>query len=149
MTAAPEARVALTRLLTAGLLQQVVALVGRLRIPDAVAEEPRSVAELADRTGMPAPTLGRLLRAATALDVLTSEGGDRYGLGPLGEHLLDRPASLLPQAELLSTPALWAAWGALDHAVATGESSFGHVNGAPLFELAAADEELAASSTAG
>ncbi len=142
MSAAPQARVALTRLLTAGLLQQVVGLVARLRIPDAVAEGPRSVGELAERTGMPAATLGRLLRAAAALEVLTNEGDDRYGLGPLGEHLCDRPASLLPQAELLSAPALWAAWGALDHAVATGESSFGHVNGAPLFDLVATDAKL-------
>ena len=133
---------ALTRLLTAGLLQQVVCLVARLRIPDAVADGSLSLNELAERTGMPAATLGRLLRAAAALDVLTTEGDDRYGLGSLGEPLRDRPGSLLAQAELLTTPSLWAAWGALDHAVATGESSFRYVNGAPLFELAGVDEQL-------
>ena len=59
MTALPDARVALTRLLTAGLLQQVVCLVARLRIPDAVADGSLSLNELAERTGMPAATQKR------------------------------------------------------------------------------------------
>src|SRR5919201_5392731 len=137
-----HSREALGRLLTGGLMQQAVSLVARLRIPDLGAEAPLSVAELADRTGTSAPTLRRLLRVAAALEVLTSEDGDRFGVGPLGGSLREGPGSLRAQAELLTSSAIWAAWGALDHSVATGEPAFRHVNGAGLFELAAMDAEF-------
>ena len=137
-----QPREALARLLTAGLLQQAVALVARLGIPDLVAEGPLSVAEIAHRTGTSAPRLGRLLRAAAALGVLSNEDGDRFGLGPLGEPLRAGPGSLRALAELLTTPAVWAAWGALDHSVATGEPGFRHANGAGLFELVGTNAEF-------
>src|SRR3984893_10612629 len=137
-----QPREALSRLVTAGLLQQAVALVARLGIPDLVAEGPLSVAEIAHRTGTSAPRLGRLLRAAAALGVLSNEDGDRFGLGPLGEPLRAGPGSLRALAELLTTPAVWAAWGALDHSVATGEPGFRHANGAGLFELVGTNAEF-------
>jgi hypothetical protein len=142
MATDPHSRDALARLLTAGLIQQAVSLVARLRIPDLVANTPLSVAELADHTGTDAPTLRRLLRVAAALEVLTSEDGDRFGLGPLGEPLRGVPGSLRAQAELLTAPPVWAAWGALAHSVATGEPAFRHANGAGLFELAGLDAEF-------
>jgi hypothetical protein len=137
-----QSRDALGRLLTAGLMQQAVSLVARLGVPDFVADAPRSVAELAARTGMSDRPLRRLLRAAAALEVLTSEDDDCFGLGPLGESLRQVPGSLRAQAELLSAPAVWAAWGALDHSVATGEPAFRHANGAGLFELSAMDADF-------
>ena len=143
VVASLEAREVVTRLLTGGLVQQAVSLVARLRVPDLVAEAPLSVAQLAELTGTDELALGRLLRMVAALEVLASDDGDHYRLGPLGEPLREGPGSLRAQAELLTSPHFWAAWGALDHAVETGESAFRQVNGASIFELAGSDPEVA------
>lgn len=79
---------------------------------------------------------------AAALDVVTREDGDRFGLGPLGEALRDGPGSLPAQAEVLTAPPVWAAWGALAHSVVTGEPAFRRVNGVGIFELAGKDAEF-------
>ena len=63
---------------------QVLLACVRLRILEAVAEQPRSLDELAQWTRLPAAGLQRLLQSALALGLLNLRSQGRYGLGPLG-----------------------------------------------------------------
>ena len=63
---------------------QVLLACVRLRILEAVAEQPRSLDELAQWTRLPAAGLQRLLQSALALGLLNLRSEGRYGLGPLG-----------------------------------------------------------------
>jgi demethylspheroidene O-methyltransferase len=62
----------------------------RLRILEAVAEETKSAAELAEQSGMGSDAMGRLLDAAVALSLLERRG-DRYGLGRHGTSYIGNP----------------------------------------------------------
>ena len=63
---------------------QVLLACVRLRILEAVAEQPRSLDELAQWTHLPPAGLQRLLQSALALGLLNMRSQGRYGLGPLG-----------------------------------------------------------------
>ena len=63
---------------------QVLLACVRLRILEAVAEQPRSLDELAQWTHLPPAGLQRLLQSALALGLLNLRSQGRYGLGPLG-----------------------------------------------------------------
>jgi len=63
---------------------QVLLACVRLRILEAVAEQPRSLDELAQWTHLPPAGLQRLLQSALALGLLNVRSQGRYGLGPLG-----------------------------------------------------------------
>jgi demethylspheroidene O-methyltransferase len=71
---------------------QVLLACVRLRLFDAVADRPRTSAELARRLALPPESTERLLRAALSLRLLERRGDDRFGLGPLGAALVDNPA---------------------------------------------------------
>jgi len=63
---------------------QVLLACVRLRIFETVAEQARSLDELAQSTKLPAANLQRLLQSALALGLLNLRSEGRYGLGPLG-----------------------------------------------------------------
>ena len=63
---------------------QVLLACVRLRILEAVAQQPRSLDELAQWTNLPPAGLQRLLQSALALGLLNLRSQGRYGLGPLG-----------------------------------------------------------------
>jgi demethylspheroidene O-methyltransferase len=62
----------------------------RLRILEAVAEETKSAAELAEQSGMGPDAMGRLLDGAVALSLLERRG-DKYGLGRHGTSYIGNP----------------------------------------------------------
>ncbi len=70
---------------------QVVLASVRSGLLDAVAERPRSAAELAEQLAMPAMAAERLAGAAVALRLLELRAGGRYGLGDLGAVLVASP----------------------------------------------------------
>ncbi len=63
---------------------QVLLACVRLRLLETVAEEPRTLPELAQACSVPAAGLQRLLNAAVALRLMELRGEGRYGLGALG-----------------------------------------------------------------
>ena len=125
-----EARAALERLIVGHQAAQAVHVAAVLGLADLVAEEPRSVEELARETGSHEDSLCRLLRALAALGVLHELDDGRFELGELGEPLRsDHPQSAAGWAAFVGRPDVWAAWGALGHTVASGENAFTHVHG--------------------
>src|SRR3954468_1373326 len=92
----------------------------RLRIADALGEEPATVAELAEAISADAPTLQRLLRAL-ALDGVFAETPDgRFTHTELSRLLrTDTPASMADMVLWAGAAWTWQAWPKLADAVRT------------------------------
>jgi demethylspheroidene O-methyltransferase len=79
--------------LTAGFVySQVLLACVRLRLFDALAGAPRSLADLATQAELAPERAERLLRAAAALRLVERVGSDRWALGALGAVLRGSPA---------------------------------------------------------
>jgi orsellinic acid C2-O-methyltransferase len=127
---------------------QVVQTLARLGVPDALGDGSLDLDALAGRTGTHPDALGRLLRAATGLDLLsrTPEGG--YALTPGGQLLrTGLPGSIGNLAQLFCGDAVWRAWGELEWSVRTGEPAFEKVTGRSAFAYIADDPTMNAVFT--
>ena len=102
-------------------ISQVVGTLAKLAIPDQLAAGPRSVDDLAGRIGCDPEATARLLRAASALGLVSKTQEDRFALTDLGELLTDIPGSLRNSAIALTAPGHWLPWGRLADAVRSGE----------------------------
>ena len=71
---------------------QVLLACVQLRVFEALAEGPQTVAALSMRLSLGIEATARLLHAAASLRLVARRGQDRYGLGPLGAALLGNPA---------------------------------------------------------
>lgn len=108
-----------------------------LRLAEALHDTPGATAvELAPRVGADADALHRLLRAAATGGIVRMDpasGGCR--LTRLGETLrADHPRSQRDWCLYMASGATARAWGALTHAVRSGESAFVHVHGRSVWE---------------
>lgn len=120
---------------------QVVAEVG---IADHLGHEPSGADILAARAGVDADALNRILRLLVAHGVFdASPEGYRH---TDASRLLrsDHPRSLRPYARMLGAEWQWRSVGALDHALATGETGIRHVFGTESFDYLAAHPEASA-----
>jgi demethylspheroidene O-methyltransferase len=70
---------------------QILLACVRLRLLETVAQQPRTLAELALTCHVPAGGLQRLVSSAVALGLLELRGEGRYGLGPLGGPIAGHP----------------------------------------------------------
>ncbi|GAA0911597.1 methyltransferase [Streptomyces thermoalcalitolerans] len=122
---------------------RAVHVAAELGIPDLLARGERTVADLAERTGTHAPTLGRLLRVLSTFGVFRRlPDGQTYAQTPLSAVLVTDPGS--PEstdARFMAANWHWAAWGDLLHTVRTGESSFEKANGISFWELTKSDPD--------
>ena len=103
---------------------RAVYVFAKLGIADLLKSGPKSSQELAESTGMHAPSLYRLLRALASAGMLQTQES-RFGLTPLSELLVtDAPGSMrwLVVSELGQEH--YPAWGNLMHSIKTGESAF-------------------------
>jgi SAM-dependent methyltransferase len=124
---------------------QAVHVAADLGLADLLADGPRTGDELAAETGTHPPTLRRLLRALTALGVLTQAGPDRFGLTDVGGHLRsDTPDSVRSLATLMGVAEWWQAWGGLASSVRTGEPAFEQIFGEPVFDFLGRNPDKAA-----
>ncbi|MEZ4267837.1 MAG: methyltransferase [Myxococcota bacterium] len=113
-------------------LTQMVSTAATLGIPDALADAPRAVDELAESLGCHSPSLSRLLRAMSGAG-LVEEGLDgRFGLTEVGAQL--RSDALGPLAIFVGSESQWAPWPALGESIRTGEPAFDAVHGVGLYE---------------
>lgn len=124
---------------------QVLYAAVRLGVPDALADGPVPVDELARRLGCDPDGLTRLLRALVVLGAVEEASPGRVALAPeAGPLCADHPRSIQAGVLLFGAPATWRAWGALADGVRTGEPAFDHVHGRPLFDHLARDPALSA-----
>ena len=114
---------------------QGIYVAAKLGIADLLKDGPRTSEELARVTGTHAPSLYRVLRLLTAVDLLTEGQHHSFALTPLGTYLRTGvPGSMRDTVLLYADQPVWQVWGNLLHSVQTGEPSFAHVFGLELFE---------------
>jgi hypothetical protein len=105
---------------------QMVRAVSQLKIPDLLADGPRSSDDLAASVGVQAEPLRRILRCLVAVGVFTETEDGRIGATPVSECFRDRPGSLRGTALLLPDES-YVAFGDLMHTLQTGEPAFEHM----------------------
>lgn len=131
-------RLATERLIEGVWASLAVRAMATLGLADHLAEGPRSIEELADATGLHAPSLTRLVRALTALGLCRDDAG-HVQLTPMGNVLrTDAPESLRAYARMCTAPYVTRSWEELPHALRTGESPFPRVHGMGFWEFLAA-----------
>ncbi|ATL25030.1 methyltransferase [Streptomyces formicae] len=136
-TAEQESTARLWELAFGSMPAQIIHAAVRLGLPDALADGPRTSAELARASGADETALRRLLRgmAGTGIVAPDPDGGpDRYALTPMGRPLRsDVPDSLRAMVLLFAGEAMWRSWGDLAETVRTGANAFERIHGVPYF----------------
>ncbi len=128
-----DARARLLSLVNANWTTQAISVATQLRLPELLRERPQSAGVLARATHCHGPSLARLLRALTSIDVLSESADGEFELTAVGELLLaDVPGSLAAWAEFSGTRS-WATWGRLVESVRTGNSIRKQTSGADGF----------------
>jgi len=121
---------------------QAIQVAATLRIPDLLADGPRSSAELAGPAGADGPALHRLLRALAAVGVFEEDDDGRFSLTPLSERLRsDVPGSVRGWALLIGRPYFWRSWGNLEHSIRTGENAFRALHGTDVWDWRSREPE--------
>ena len=111
----------------------------RLGLADALADGPKDPDALAREVGAHADMMNRLMRALASFGVFEQLSDGRFANTSSSEYLRsDAPGSLRGLARMYGGSPLWQAWAGLEHSVRSGEPSFKHVHGMPMFEYLAA-----------
>lgn len=107
-----------------------------------MAAGPLTVDDLAGACHLHAPTLHRVLRMTTALEITAREGA-HYCLTSLGRAMLkDTPGSLHTNLVMAGADAYLRPWQNFAYTLATGKSAFTHVMGMPFFDYLEQHPEL-------
>jgi SAM-dependent methyltransferase len=125
-------------------MSQAAYVAAQLRIPDLLAEGPKTSAELASASGSHAPSLYRLLRALTTLEICQEREDGAFELAPMGALLRSSVPGSLRSWTLFWGGPDWPVWGQLLHSVQTGETARKYLSGTQDFQHLALDPELAA-----
>jgi orsellinic acid C2-O-methyltransferase len=122
---------------------QMVVAACRLRIPDLVADGPRSAEDLAVETGtLPGP-LRRVLRGLAVWKVLMETPDGKFGPTSLSDTFRSDQPGLRNMTIMLSEEG-YQAWGDLMFSLRTGKSAFEHMYGKSHFDRLGENPELAA-----
>jgi hypothetical protein len=129
-----NARAELQRLVNGFEISQALHVAATLRLADHLRNGPMSARQLASAINANEAALYRLMRALASIGVLREEQAG-FVLTSVGEYLRsDVPGTLASMAEFVGRPNVWQAWGALLHAVRTGDTAFDHVHGRDVWD---------------
>jgi O-methyltransferase domain/Dimerisation domain len=135
MREAPSPSDQVQKLVWSALSSQVVVVLARLGVADALAGGSRDVGDVATAVGADQEGLLRLLRAGATLGLLTENGDDRYGLTAMGETLRsDAPDSARDRVLAFGTPMRWRLMADLEQAVRTGRTTSRDVMGGSIWD---------------
>jgi hypothetical protein len=128
-----EERSHLLSLINANWTTQAISVAIQLGLPELLRVAPQTAGALAQATRCHEPSLRRLLRALTSINVLAEAADGRFELTSRGALLRsDAPGSLAAWAEFCGTRS-WATWGRLIESVRTGDSRRKQTSGADGF----------------
>jgi hypothetical protein len=114
---------------------QVVGTIAELGVPDALADDRASAAELAAKLDVDADALHRVLRAAALEGLVRIDRRGRFRLTRSGRTLRsDAPSTLRPWARYMALESTRSAWGDLPETVRTGRSAFERVHGKSVWD---------------
>jgi SAM-dependent methyltransferase len=125
-------------------MAQAAYVAAELRLADLLADGPRTSEDLAVATGADAPSLHRLLRALTTIEICREREDGSFEITPMGSLLgADTPGSLRSWTIWWGTN-LWQVWGNLLYSVKTGESARKLLTGTDGFKHLEGNPETAA-----
>jgi SAM-dependent methyltransferase len=136
---APE----LIRLINNGSMSQAACVAAELGIADLLAQGPQPADALARATGSHAPSLRRLMRALTSLELCVECDDGSFALTPMGSLLRTDAPNSLRSWTILCGKYVWPVSGDLLHSVKTGETTRDRAGGTDRFGHLETDKESA------
>ena len=112
---------------------QGISVAAELGIADLLADGPRTVEDLAERTNTNSSALYRVLRALASVGIFAQDGGHRFSSTPLADLLRSDTPGTQRSIAIMMGDEFYAAWGELLHSVRTGEPGFQKRFGASWF----------------
>lgn len=111
-------------------LSQAISTAAELRLADALADGPRSAADVAAVVGAHPEALHRLLSALASAGLFRESEDGLFELTGLGQPLRSNvPGSVRGWAEFVGRPYHRAAWAHLPYSIRTDEIAFNHLHG--------------------
>ncbi len=129
--------------LTGSWMAQAIYVAAELRIADLLAAGPRTSTDLAVATNTHAPSLHRLLRALTTIDICRERADGSFEITEMGLLLKTGITGSLRSWALWWGAYLWPVWGSLLYSVRTGKSARTLLTGTESFEHLQRDPEAA------
>jgi hypothetical protein len=118
----------------------------KLGIADLLASGPKPVSVLASLGQCHEDRLYRVLRALASTGIFKEVAPRQFALTPLSESMRsDAPESTLPLILWMADPLHFRNYAELPHTVKTGEITFDHIYGKPVFDYLPTDKEEAES----
>jgi hypothetical protein len=138
-----DERARLLSLINANWTTQAVSVAAQLHLPELLRDGPQTAEVLAEAAHCHQPSLLRLLRALTSIDLLSERADGLFALTQAGALLRpDVPGSLAAWSVFCGTSS-WATWGRLVESVRSGESIRKQTNGVDGFNYLESDPEAA------
>ena len=132
---APNPAELILRLSTGYMISASIQVAAKLGIADLLANGPQPVQELASAAGVHEDRLYRVLRVLASVDVFEETAPRTFALTPAAETLRsDVPNSLRRMALWISSPFHFRTYAEMMYSVTTGEITFNHIHGKPMFE---------------
>lgn len=114
----------------------------KLGIPDLLADGPKPVSVLASLAQCHEDRLYRVLRALASTGIFAEVAPRQFALTPASETMRsDAPDTTLPMVLWMADPFHFRNYAELLHTVKTGEITFDHIYGKPVFEYLPGDKE--------
>jgi SAM-dependent methyltransferase len=133
-TAAPLATQVM-QMIWAFMVSHALHIAAKLAVFDVLRDGAKTAGEVAEATGSHEPSLRRLLRLLTSVDVLAEDERGRFSPTPLGDFLRsDHPQSARALAVMYGEPFVWKAWGDLYQTIKTGRPGFDQAHGESFFD---------------
>ena len=114
-------------------ISQAIYVATKLGVPDLLAEEPKTVAELAAETNTHERSLYRLLRTLASVGVFTQTDRGVFANTPLSDPLRTAPNSLRDITIWMSEEPHWRVYGEMLYSVQTGKPAWAKVHGQDVF----------------
>jgi O-methyltransferase len=122
---------------------EVIHTAARLHIAEELADGPRTLPELAEKTGTHAPSLYRLLRALACIGLFTELDGSRFVNTELSQLLRPEVPGSISALVTISRDLMSRPWEELIHTVRTGEPGFDKAYGMPIWRYFAEHDTAA------
>jgi ubiquinone/menaquinone biosynthesis C-methylase UbiE len=115
-------------------ISQSIYAAAKLGIPDLLKDGPKSCEEIAAATGTKARALYRVMRALAQVGVFAEVQEGSFTLTPLSDCLRSDVPGSVRAITILFGEEQYKAWGDILYSMRTGESSFEHKFGMPVFQ---------------
>ena len=136
--ATPE--VFITQLAFGALMSQALYVATKIGVADLLAEKPQPVSALAAATETNERALYRVLRSLASVGVFEETDPKVFALTPYAELLRSNVSGSLRNGIIFAGEEWhWRVWGNLLHSLKTGQSAWGQVHGAEVFDYFAAN----------